>query len=108
MSLFADGKDTGKTIELTKDQNWEGKFIGLYEEKDGKSIEYSVREKEVAGYKTNVSGNQKDGFIIRNTYKPSKPPKTGDGSNIKLKLMITLIFLSIIYIIVRKNRHLSA
>lgn len=108
VSLFADGKDTGKTIELTKDQNWEGKFIGLYEEKYGKSIEYSVREKEVAGYKTNVSGNQKDGFIIRNTYKPSKPPKTGDGSNIKLKLMITLIFLSIIYIIVRKNRHLSA
>lgn len=107
VSLFADGKDTGKTLKLTKENSWVDKFTGLEKEKDGKLISYTVKEKEVKGYKSNVSGNQEDGFNITNTYKPTQPkhPETGDKSNLTLMIVIAIItFFATTYMIRKRTK----
>lgn len=53
IKLFADGKDTGKSVELSNDNNWKATFTDLLEYNDnGEKIEYSIIEDKVDGYKT--------------------------------------------------------
>lgn len=113
VSLFADGKDTGKTLKLMKENKWKGVFEGLDEQKNGKNITYSVKEKKVKGYKTEVSGNSKDGFIIMNTYKTPKIPKTpkapehprtGEKTDIYMIMLIASISLLFVIYSIRKTR----
>ena len=70
VKLFADGQDTGKTLELNKDNNWSGNFTDLDVNKAGKAIVYSVVEVTVPGYNSEVTGDATSGFIITNTYTP--------------------------------------
>ena len=65
--LYADGKDTGKTLTLSKDNNWSDSFKDLDVYKDGKKISYSVSEDVPEGYKVN--------------YKYSNTDSTGSGSS---------------------------
>ena len=75
ISLLADGKDTGKTLELNKDNDWQSSFEGLTAfDKDGKEIIYTVKEQTVEGYVTEIVGNMLKGFIITNTHKPNAKP----------------------------------
>jgi pilin isopeptide linkage protein/LPXTG-motif cell wall-anchored protein len=80
VKLLADGKDTGKTIELSKDTEWAGIFEDLDKyDADGKEIKYTVDEAEVPeGYSAVVSGDATKGFVITN----SVVPPTGDTSDI--------------------------
>lgn len=88
--LYADGKDTGKELELTKDGNWSGSFTDLDEYKKGQKIEYTVKEEKVKGYTSEVTGDMMTGYVITNTSNTSKTPSipgtsntpnTPDGSN---------------------------
>ena len=57
--LLADGVVVG-TMQLTKDDNWEGRFIGYprYDENDGHEIKYTTKEDPLAGYETSYfNGN---------------------------------------------------
>ena len=86
IKLLADGKETDKTLTLTKANNWTGSFTDLDEYKDGKKIEYTIKEVEVGnGYKTVITGNVKEGFVVTNVRTPNKPkprvPQTGLGSS---------------------------
>ena len=86
IKLLADGKETGKTLKLSKDNKWTGSFTDLDEYKDGKKIEYTIKEVEVGnGYKTVITGNVKEGFVVTNVRTPNKPkprvPQTGLGSS---------------------------
>ncbi|UEA31055.1 Cna B-type domain-containing protein [Granulicatella elegans] len=100
IELLADGKETGKKVVLTKDNNWTGTFTDLDEYKAGKKIEYTVKEEAVGnGYTSVVTGTAKDGFVVTNVRTPNVPPekpnkelpKTGDGMNSSLYggLMLT-------------------
>ena len=73
--LYADGKDTGKSVVLTETNDWKGQFLHLPEFNAGKKIVYTIKEERVAHYDSSVSGNQTDGFTVTNRVEePPKPP----------------------------------
>ncbi len=73
--LYADGKDTGKSVVLTETNDWKGQFLHLPEFNAGKKIVYTIEEERVAHYDSSVSGNQTDGFTVTNRVEePPKPP----------------------------------
>ena len=89
VKLLANGKDTGKTLVLSKSNNWIGAFTDLYEKENGKAIVYTVSETAVKGYTSSVSGDQKTGYVITNKHNPKKGVRTGDANNV-LPWIITL------------------
>ena len=65
--LRADGANTGKTLTLNANNNWEGtleapRFWRL------KAREYTVTEDAVDGYKQQITGDAESGFVVTNTY----------------------------------------
>ena len=66
--LLADGKDTGKKIDLTESNNWKYSFKDLakYSE-SGSVIAYTVAEDPVDGYSSEVTGDAEHGFTVTNT-----------------------------------------
>lgn len=68
--LLADGKDTGKSIELNESNNWKGSFEGLAKySKSGSEVAYTVAEDAVEGYSSKVAGDAGRGFTVTNTVK---------------------------------------
>ncbi|MHA6371238.1 Cna B-type domain-containing protein, partial [Actinotignum schaalii] len=61
IKLLADGKEvSGKTLTLTKANSWTGSFTDLDEYKDGKKIEYKIKEYSVGkGYVRVINGSMK-------------------------------------------------
>ena len=74
VTLYADGVRTNETLVLNASNDWKGVFRSLPEKKDGNVITYTMKEVEVKGYESVLTGNQSDGFVLTNTYKPEKPP----------------------------------
>ena len=72
VKLLADGQDTGKTLELNKENNWSGSFTDLDVNKAGKAIAYTIEEVAVADYKSEVTGDATTGYTITNSYTPGK------------------------------------
>ncbi|MGI6462037.1 MAG: Cna B-type domain-containing protein [Candidatus Scatomorpha sp.] len=94
LRLYANGKDSGIKLEITKAGGWKGTFTGLDEYKDGKKIVYTVRENPVQYYKYAVKGDAAKGFTVTNTYRPYVNvyvPKMGDASNLQLYAGICLL-----------------
>ena len=99
--LYADGKDTGKELELTKDGNWSGSFTDLDEYQNGEKIVYTIQEDKVEGYISEVTGDATRGYVVINTHTPSKPetpnkpkkpgnPKTPNNTKTSQKLTKTV------------------
>ena len=66
--LLADGKDTGKSIDLTESNSWKGSFEGLPKySKSGSEVSYTVAEDAVEGYSSKVAGDAAGGFTVTNT-----------------------------------------
>ena len=67
--LLAGGQDSGKSVELSEGNGWKGAFRGLpkYDSQTGEEIEYAVKEDEVDGYDSAVSGDAEHGFTVTNT-----------------------------------------
>ena len=80
--LYADGKDTGKSLVLSKKNKWKDKFVNLPAKKTGKKIKYTVKEKKVKNYTIKITGNSKDGFVLTNTHQ-NKTPKDKKSKNKK-------------------------
>ncbi len=72
VKLYADGKDTGRTAQLSAASGWSASFTDLDETKDGKKIAYTVAEVTPDGYTSTVTGSAADGFHITNTHDPEK------------------------------------
>ena len=102
--LLADGTDTGKTVTLNEANSWADTFSGLDKYKaDGTEIVYTVKEDDVAGYTSEVTGDANTGFTVTNTQipphetpKPKKPskkvqkvPYTGDASVLSTVIPLT-------------------
>ena len=64
--LYADGTDTGKSATLNAANQWQYTFANLEQYKDGKAINYTIKEDSIAGYETKVTGDMK-GYIVTNT-----------------------------------------
>ncbi len=94
IKLMADGEDTGKVVELSKENNWTYTFTGLPETADGKAIEYTVAEKKIDGYTIKITGDMKTGFTITNTHIPPDAPETGDNQRIGLWIALMVLALA--------------
>ena len=70
INLLADGKQTGKTLVLDAENGWKDVFRDLPQNKDGNEIKYTISESKLPGYISEITGNQDDGFVVTNTYKP--------------------------------------
>lgn len=105
VSLYADGKKIDSQ-ELSKDNNWQYTFKDLEQYKDGKEIEYTVKEEKVNGYTTTITGDLKNGFVITNTQDTPKTstPKTGDSSHIGFFSGLLLLSGSLFRALVWKRR----
>ena len=71
VSLLADGKETGKTVTLSVENNWKQTISDLSEKADGKAIEYTWTEETLPeGYE--LTDNSKNGTVttLTNTYAP--------------------------------------
>ena len=77
VKLMADGKDTGKRLVLSKENNWMGSFTELDEKSKGEKITYTVREVSVKGYTSTVKGDQKTGYVITNKHSQDKKGASG-------------------------------
>ena len=73
VQLYADGQKLGKEVELSEDNKWSYTFSDLDEKKDGKTIQYTVKETEVPeGYTQTVEATNPGQVVITNTHTPSK------------------------------------
>lgn len=66
VNLFADGK-LEQSKDVSEKTNWAYEFINLPKFKDGKEINYSVKESSVTDYTTTITD-----FTITNKYVPGK------------------------------------
>ncbi len=70
VKLLANGDDTGKTLKLNSDNSWQGTFTELDKtDSSGNDIIYTIEEISVAGYDSEITGDQSTGFTITNTLK---------------------------------------
>ena len=73
VQLYADGQELGKVVELSEDNKWSYTFSDLDEKKDGKTIQYTVKETKVPeGYTQTVEATNLGQVVISNTHTPSK------------------------------------
>ena len=75
--LYADGKDTGKELTLTEAENWSGSFTDLDEYKGGQKIKYTIKEDEVKGYTSGITGDVSTGYVVTNTHTPETVDVSG-------------------------------
>lgn len=66
IDLLADGKKVESSI-LTSGNGWKHTFENLEKYKDGNPIKYTIKEKNLDGYDTKVTGSMQDGFTVTNT-----------------------------------------
>lgn len=63
------------SVVLNKDNKWEHSFKDLPTINDGNKITYTVKEEPIDGYKSELSGSEKEGFTIINTPEETKEIK---------------------------------
>ena len=69
--LYADGEEiASKSVMSGKDGEWKCVFEGLYKNKNGKEIEYTVKEDEVMGYLAKYVSNGYDYMITNDSTDP--------------------------------------
>ena len=107
VKLYADGEDTGEELELSAADNWTGTFKELDEYNAGEKVEYTVEEVAVDGYKTVITGDADNGYIVTNSHTPDGSVKTGDDMNIMLlggaALAALLAALAVVFTRRRRN-----
>lgn len=78
VTLYANGKETGRTITLSDENDWNGTFEELAVYSDGVKQSYSVVEERVGGYTGLISGSDSDGYTITNTHEPLPEGRSGE------------------------------
>ena len=66
--LLANGEEIQRK-QLSKEENWQYTFSNLEKYKDGKEINYTVKEVAVEGYDSTITGSVDEGYLITNTKK---------------------------------------
>ena len=76
ITLYADGNVKEK-VTLNDANEWKYTFENLAKYNNGTEIEYTVDEKEIAGYEKAITGSVSEGFKVTNTHSPEKTNVTG-------------------------------
>ena len=76
--LLANGEETEKTLVLSNGNNWTDSFTDLDKYEAGVEIVYTVREAEVEGYETVITGDQYLGFTVTNSHTPETVSVSGE------------------------------
>ncbi|MBE6937794.1 MAG: Cna B-type domain-containing protein, partial [Ruminococcaceae bacterium] len=66
VNLIADGVATGKSLVLSGENGWTGKFEQLAKFASGKEIIYTVTEDAVENYTAEITGDAETGFTVTN------------------------------------------
>lgn len=72
--LLADGQETGLSLQVSEEQQWQYQFANVAKMSQGKEIVYTVREEAVAGYSTRVEGMNLFNTYITPIIPPVEPP----------------------------------
>lgn len=82
VQLYANGKESGKPVTLNEGNKWQYTWKELDEKKNGKTIEYIVKEVDVPeGYTATVTDDGKGHITLTNSHNVSKVPGTnGSGT----------------------------
>ena len=78
VTLYANGRETGRTITLSEENDWSGTFEELAVYSDCVRQSYSVVEERLEGYTGLISGSDLDGYTITNTHEPLPEGRSGD------------------------------
>ena len=108
IKLLADDEDTGVSLDLSADNEWTATFTNLPEYKEGKKIDYTVKEIDVAeGYKVKVEKVSENEYKVINTHEPTVPgePTTKTGESLGAYSLIGLLMLGlgIVLAIIKKK-----
>ena len=110
VNLYAD-ENLHDSVELSEENNWTHTFEDLDKYNEGNKITYTVEEVKVPNYKTEISGNEEEGFTIINTPEKKPPieeehtpenPKTGDDIY-KSFIMLFISLAGLTYSIININ-----
>lgn len=108
VQLYADGKASGRTVELSENNNWKYTWNNLSKQKAGEDIVYTVDEVEVPeGYSKTVV-RENDGKVVSFVITNSRPdtPKTGDAFKlIPVAFLMAAAFITGAFVIWRKKRR---
>ena len=100
--------DTGKTVELSADNNWLYLWTALpAKNEEGNLIDYEVTEDAVAGYTTTITGHMTSGYTITNSNK-KKSPDTADTMHIfkwAMTLAVSVLAAFISAILLRRKER---
>ncbi len=66
VELLANGQPTGQEIVLNEGNNWHNGFTDLDEFANGQPIDYTVKEADVDGYTSELTGSAENGFVLIN------------------------------------------
>lgn len=78
VTLYANGKETGRTITLSEENDWSGTFEELSVYSDCVRQSYSVVEERLEGYTGLISGSDLDGYTITNSHEPLPEGRSGE------------------------------
>lgn len=69
-----------ETRTIDAKAEWKTVFKNLPKENNGVELEYSVKEKDITGYDSKISGNAEDGFTIENKPTPTTTTTTTEAT----------------------------
>ena len=101
ITLYANGKSTGKTVTLSEKNDWFDSFENLPKYEDGKEIKYTVKEASLDLYKASY---HYDGTKVVVTNTLSEIPNTGDSSNVFVSFAIMGISAAAIFVLFALNK----
>ena len=102
--LFANGEDTGLTLELTAETEWIGAFADLDKYAAGEEIVYTITEDAVEGYEALIEGDMATGFTVTNAHDVA--PKTNDSRHPQVWFMLMIVSgIGIVVSASRKKRY---
>ena len=81
VTLYANGRETGRAITLSEENGWSGSFIGMDTDRYGEKLSYSIIEERISGYTGTIEGSDRTGYRIVNIHEPLPIRKNGSDQN---------------------------
>ena len=78
VTLYANGKETGRMLTLSEENDWCGTFDELAVYADSVRQSYSIVEEKVYGYTGLISGSDESGFTITNAHELLPEGRSGE------------------------------
>lgn len=120
VQLYADGKKSGKVIELSAENKWTHTFADLDKNVKGKAITYTVEEVDVpTGYQVTKTDDGQGNVVLTNKHEPTEPvtpepkkpgkkvgilPSTGTTISLISLVLAFVVASSAVYLLKKKKK----